>query len=153
MSNMSNALNMRYEVVERNLKGKSREELLKIRSEAEEREIERIENMIDWDYCFATSSVDRATINTCNELLEIRTKRDFTNTNIDIEVNNIIFNVTILEADKQHYNIINKANKLDVNYYGCGYGKVTGKGARKFMDDLEEVNKQVKKYINKNRYM
>lgn len=148
MSNMSSALMIRDKAIEKDLQGKSREELLNIKAEAEKRESYRIEN-VDWDDCFVSSSIDRTTISIINSLLDSRTKRDFTNEVITIEG----YTVTILEANKQHYHIVNNELKLDVNYFGCGYGNVTGKGARKYMDELEDLNKQVKKYIKSNQFI
>lgn len=148
MSNINSALMIRDKVIERDLQGKSQDELIRIKTEAEKREYNRIQN-IDYDDCFVSSSIDQTTIAIINDLLDARIQRDFTNEVIRIEN----YTITILEANKEHYNIINKELKLDVDYYGCGYGKVTGKGARKYMDELEDLNKQIKKYISKNRFI
>jgi hypothetical protein len=145
---MSSALMKMSAVLRNDLKGKSREELLSIRAEAEKRETHRIAN-VDWDDCFVSSSIDRTTISIIDSLLDARIKRDLTNEVLTIEG----YTITILEADKQHYHIVNNELKLDVNYFGCGYGNVTGKGARKYMDELENLNKQVKKYIKVNQYV
>lgn len=147
MSNMNSALMMRDVILEKELKTKTKEELLILKKEAEKREKNRIAN-IDWDDCFISSSIDRTTISIINSLLDTRIKRDFTNFTLKIDD----FTITILEESKQHYHIINQLIKLDVDYYGCCYGKVTGKGARKYVDELEDLNKQVRNYIRVNKY-
>lgn len=148
MSNLNSALMMRDVVLQKELENKSRDELIKLREEAQKRETERIQN-IDYDDCFVSSSIDRTTISIIDSLLDTRVKRDFTNTVITIDD----YIITILEENKEHYNIINKKLNLNVNYYGCGYGRTTGKGAIKYIDELEDLKKQIKKYISKNRYI
>lgn len=148
MSNISSALMISDRVIKQELQSKSKEELLKLKEEAEKRERNRILN-IDYDDCFVSSSIDTTTISIINSLLDTRVKRDFTNHVFNIDN----FIITILNVDKQYYNIVNKELNLNVDYYACGYGKVTGKGARKYIDELEELNKKIKSYINKNKFM
>jgi hypothetical protein len=145
---MSSALLMRDRVLTNELKGLSKEKLLKLKNEAIEREHNRINNT-DWDDCFVSSQIDRTKIATINQLLDTRVEKDFTNTILEIDG----YTITILESNKFHYNIVNKELKLNVDYYACGYGNITGKGARKYIDELENINKKVKNYMKINRYM
>jgi hypothetical protein len=148
MGNMNQALAIRDRVLKAELKEKSIDELIKLKSEAELRESNRIQN-IDWDDCFISSQIDQSKISIINQLLDTREERNFDGTTLTIND----YTIEILEANKRHYHIINKNLKIDVDYYAAGFGSLTGKGARKYVDELEEINEQVKKYMKANKYM
>lgn len=145
MSNMSSALTIRDRVIEKELTSKSIEELLKIKEECKSRISNRIQNS-DNDDTFVSNSLDQTTVSTIDHIIKNSTKKSYNGKCIEIDD----YVINIIEQEKQHYKIINKSLNLNVEYFGCGYGKVTGKGARKYIDELEELNKQIRKYISNN---
>lgn len=145
MSNMSSALTIRDRIIEKELTSKSIEELLKIKEECKSRISNRIQNS-DNDDTFVSNSLDQTTVSTIDHIIKNSTKKSYNGKYIEIDD----YVINIIEQEKQHYKIVNKSLNLNVEYFGCSYGKVTGKGARKYMDELEELNKQIRKYISNN---
>lgn len=146
MSNMLEALNNSEATLERWLKGKTRAELIKIRKEAEKNIAERIERMVDFDDCFVSEKIDRETINIINSLLETKVKRTFKNCKLTIGD----YYITIINE----FNILIKNDKLgiDVNYNNIG--RVTGKGARKYIEEIYEIySKKVRKFRSQNKWL
>lgn len=145
MANMLNALNSCYDVLTKELEGKTRKELIKMRDNAKKSIEERFKSGIDFDYCFASQKIDEATISIVNNLLDNKVKRSFKNCKL-------VFNnyyITVISE----FNILIKNDKLgiDVNYNDVG--RITGKGAKKYIEELHKIYRKVIAFRWSNKYL
>lgn len=143
MANMINALNESMRTLKDLYKGYTRDQLENKKREAEERIKGRYINH-SIDDSLVSNNLDENKIAVCNNLLNTRELRDFTNFSMDIN------NITITYISNTEYKAIdnNKGKNIIVDGY-----KLTGKGAKKYKYDIEEAINEFESYIRKNRYI
>ena len=134
MSNMLSALNLNDYSFKNQFKKKSREELIQLRDETKKNIARLHQEMIDYDDGFVSLKINEDILHTINKLLETKVKRSFKNCRL-------VFNeyyITIIDE----YNILVKNDKLGIDVHYNDIGKVTGKGARKYIDEIEQLLNQ-----------
>ena len=145
MSNMLSALNLNDYSFKNQFKKKSREELIQLRDETKKNIARLHQEMIDYDDGFVSLKINEDILHTINKLLETKVKRSFKNCRL-------VFNeyyITIIDE----YNILVKNDKLGIDVHYNDIGKVTGKGARKYIDEIEICRDKVRHFKCHNKWL
>lgn len=145
MSNMLSALNLNDYSFKNQFKKKTRKELIRLRDETKKNIARLHQEMIDYDEGFVSLKINEDILHTLDKLLETKVKRTFKNTKL-------VFNdyyITVIDE----YNIIVKNDKLEINVHYNDIGKVTGKGARKYIDEIQKIYRKVIAFRWSNKWL